>query len=319
MKLSFEQIKEITVGAVRVVQTEEGIRFFKCTQKQIDAWMRQRPDLGKNAAASTGIRLDFHTTSQNLTFRILAGEKFEVHINGLLAEAYSFKEAQTVSLALRDPLGERREDYRVTILFPFHGNGGVLDYIELDDGATVRRHEFDCRLLFIGDSITQGWQSSLDSLSYAYRVSDFYNAESVNQGIGGSFFNEEAFDDLPFDPDVVFVAYGTNDFTFYKTYEELQTHCSAHLSLIAEAYRGKPVFVISPIWRDDHHDRAMGSFAECRRIVAETAESLGLIHVDGLTLVPPVAALYNDGYLHPNDAGFALYTEHLIKEIESHL
>ena len=188
--------------------------------------------------------------------------------------------------------------------------------IELDDGAFVRPHKYDCKMLFIGDSITQGWASSLDSYSYAYRISSFFNAESVIQGIGGAYFNEESFDSLPFDPDIVFVAYGTNDFGHYKTYDELRAHCEAHLGLIAEEYKGKKVFVLSPIWREQRDGKAMGTFEGCRAIIIDAAEKLGLIHIDGLKLVPPLPSLFADGFLHPNDNGFSLYAENLSKEVQ---
>ena len=115
------------------------------------------------------------------------------------------------------------------------------------------------------------------------------------------------------------VAYGTNDFGHYKTYEELRTHASAHLSLIAEEYRGKKIFVLSPIWRDKRDGKSMGTFEDCRAIVAEEAERLGLIHIDGLRLVPPIPEFFGDEYLHPNDEGFAIYAENLIIALESYI
>ncbi len=319
MKLSFEQIKAVTVGAVNIAQTDDGIKFYKCTQKQIDAWYRKSEILGNRAAGTTGVRLDFHTDSKKLAFRVLGGSKYEVHIDGLVAAAYKLGAGERVELDLHDPLGHKIDECRVTIILPSHDSGAVLDYVELDDGAFVRPYRFDCKMLFIGDSITQGWASSLDSYSYAYRVSAFFNAESVIQGIGGAYFNEESFDSLPFDPDMVFVAYGTNDFGCYETYDEFREHCEAHLSLIAEEYRGKKIFVLSPIWRDQREGQAMGSFEGCRAVVIESAEKFGLCHIDGLKLVPPLPSLFADGYLHPNDNGFSLYAENLIKEIQKNI
>ena len=318
-RLSFEQIKAITVGAVNIECTDGGIRFFKCTHKQIAAWYRKNEILGNRAEGCTGVRLDFHTDSKRIAFRVIEGGKYEVHVNGLLAAAYKLSSGERAELALLDPIGGELDECRVTLVFPSHDRRGVIDYVELDEGAFVRPHKFDCKMLFIGDSITQGWASSLDSYSYAYRVSSFFNAESVIQGIGGAYFNEESFDILPFDPDVVFVAYGTNDFGHYKAYDELRVHCEAHLGLIAEEYKGKKVFVLSPIWRDQREGKAMGTFEGCRAVIIETAKKLGLIHIDGLILVPPLKSLFADGFLHPNDNGFSLYAENLIKEVQKYI
>ena len=315
MKLTFEQIKSVTVGSVNTVQTEEGIKFYKCTERQIEAWNRKSATLGDRALSTTGIRLDFHTNSQHVGFKAISGRKYEVHINGLVAAVFRLNAGEVAELDLSDPIGRKQDEYRVTIVFPSHDAGGAVEYVELDDGAWIKPHAFDKKFLFIGDSITQGWASSLDSYSYAYRVSNFFNAESVIQGIGGAYYNEESFDEIDFDPEVVFVAYGTNDFGHYKTYDEFRFHCEAHLALIADAYKDKKVFVLSPIWRDKREGKAMGSFDGCIDIVKNGADKYGLNYIDGLKLVPPMASLFQDEYLHPNDNGFSLYAENLIKEL----
>lgn len=319
MKLTFETIQQITVGAVHMEQAEDGIHFYKCSEKQIAAWNLQRKDLGERAAGTTGVRLDFHTNSQTLSFGVLQGNKFELYVDNLLRDQFLMEDTKSATASLCDALGNKQEEYRVTLIFPSHGNGGVLEWIELDDGAWVTPHTFDCKMLFIGDSITQGWASKYDSLSYAWRVSRHFNADSVIQGIGGAYFHEDCFDSIPYDPDTVLVAYGTNDFGHFRSYDEFRGHVSAHLRLIAKEYAGKQIFVLSPIWRDKRDGKRMGTFEGCRAIVAEKAEKLDLIHIDGLKLVPPLPEFFGDGYLHPNDEGFSLYAENLIIELEKHL
>ncbi len=316
MRLTFDQIRAVTVGSICTEQRADGIHFAKCTQKQIDAWYRESEELGHRAETTTGVRLDFHTNSKKIAFRAAAGNKFELHLDGLLRKQFLMNEEEnrTASFLLSDPLGQVQDQVRVTLYLPAH-DIGTVDWVELDDGAEVIPHRFDTKMLFIGDSITQGWQSAVDTYSYANRVSRFFNADSVIQGIGGAYFNEASFDSLPFDPDTVIVAYGTNDFGHYKTQEEMRAHARAHLTLIAKEYEGKRVFVISPIWRGTQK-KAMGTFAECRTIVAEEAERAGLSHIDGLTLVPPQAELFPNDLLHPNDLGFSLYAENLIAQIQ---
>jgi lysophospholipase L1-like esterase len=315
MRLTFDQIKAVTFGSVKTEQTETGIRFAKCTQKQIDAWYRESETLGQRAETTTGVRLDFYTNSKNIAFCASEGNKFELHIDGLLRKQFKMNECEggVASLDLTDPLGEFNDSVRVTLHLPSHEKGS-LSWVELDDGATVVPHRFDAKILFIGDSITQGWQSMTDTYSYAYRVSSFFNAESVIQGIGGAYFNENSFDSLPFDPDTVIVAYGTNDFGHYKTQDDMRAHVRAHLALIAKEYEGKRIFVISPIWRGVQQ-KPMGTFAECRKIVVEEAARLRLVHIDGLSLVPPLPELFPNDLLHPDELGFSLYAENLIAKM----
>ena len=65
-------------------------------------------------------------------------------------------------------------------------------------------------------------------------------------------------------------------------------------------------------------DYPMGSFAECRRILASEAEARGMIHIDGLSLVPPLPELFADEWLHPNALGFGFYGENLTRQILSY-
>ena len=72
MKLNLEQIKNITVGSVDTEERDGEIFFAKCTKKQLAAWAEKSESLGRNSAATTGVRLDFHTNSQNISVKILS-------------------------------------------------------------------------------------------------------------------------------------------------------------------------------------------------------------------------------------------------------
>ena len=317
MRLTTEQIKSVTFGALSVEEQADGLHFHKCTQKQETAFAAFNSGFFERAKTTTGVRLDFHTTSKHLAFSATSGRKFEVYLNNLLRRQFDFDvlraEGRCAELDLTDVLGDKVDDIRVTLVFPSHSIG-VLEFVELDDGATLVPHTFDRKILFLGDSITQGWNSDYDGFSYAWRVSRFFNAESVVQGIGGAFFHETVFDTVDFDPDTVIVALGTNDFSKFKTTDEMRAHVSAYLSLVASEYADKKLFVISPIWRADQ-EKTMGSFLDAREVVIRETEKLGLRHIDGLSLVPPMEEFMKDGYLHPNDLGFSLYAENLIAQM----
>ena len=326
MDLTFEQIKSVTFGATDLSEAGDGICFSRCTSKQIEVWQGFSDFLGRGARCTTGIRLDFHTDAKGISFYASVGNKFDVYVDGLFRkkiEMNGYRERGEIPyLNLTDPLGTPKKDgeeTRVTIWMPSH-ESAVLSSVSLDDGASIIPHRFDMKMLFIGDSITQGWNSECDSFAFAPRVASFFNAESINQGIGGSFFEAASFDKLDFDPDVTVVAYGTNDWGKRSSAEELYSHAAAHLSLIRDAFGGKKkrIFAVSPIWRDDPSLRPMGSFSDCREAVIRAISDVGLIHVDGLALVPPRPELYADKNLHPNDLGFGLYAENLTKAILSH-
>lgn len=313
MKLTFEQIKSVTVGALNVRHSEKGITFDKCTEKQISAWHTISATLGARAETTSGIRLDFHTDSQTLALEVAEGDKFEVLIDDLPryrihAEAYRAK-CETPIFELGE--GEKR----VTVVFPSHTRG-VLTAVELDEGATLIPHDYACKMLFIGDSITQGWNSRYDSLSYAWRVTRYFDANSVIQGVGGGFFHEGTLDKLPFDPDTVVIAYGTNDFGRFSTSDEMRLRASRFMDEISRQFGDKRVFVITPIYRSDwQKSKKIGTFADICDLVREEGEAHGFTVIDGMTLVPHNSDFMADA-VHPNDLGFGVFAERLIRKMQ---
>ena len=313
MVLSFEQIKEITVGAVHIENTDIGMRFYKYSPEMIAAWEERSENFGIAAKCSTGIRLDFHTNSKHLNLEIESPAKFEIYVNGLFRCFINDK--TSLSMDIDIPYGRELDDARITIYFPAHRRG-KLKSLELDDGAYIRPHEFDRRILFIGDSITQGWDTMFDSLSFANKISRHFNADSVIQGVGGACFFPEYLEKLQKDFDWVVLSYGTNDFDKRKDFDEFYLHMSEYMAKLASMYGDKKVFVISPIWRRISNTDARMRFEVYRAAISEEAKKYGFISVDGALLVPPVQELYTDG-LHPNDIGFSIYAENLIRIMEN--
>ena len=316
MILGYDEIKDLTVGAEEISVNENGvIRFFKCTQKQNEAWQAINETLGARALTTTGIRLDFHTDSKKVTFNTETGAAFDLLIDGVIVKHFL---TANDGKALTYNLDEG--DSRVTFVFPSHGVGSLIS-VELDDGAYAKRHSFDSKILFMGDSITQGHKSDYDSISYAYQTSFFFNADTVIQGIGGAVFHETTFDpEIKYDPDTVIIAYGTNDFGWNKTLDSLRLHTKAFFDAVKERYGDKRIICLSPIWRgDDATPKAMGYFSECRDVVIDEILSHGFIHIDGYTLTPHDPWFYSDGYLHPNAAGFGIYALNLVKELQKYI
>ena len=78
MRLSFDEIRELTVGAVSIFQDDSrNICFERCTGKQITAYYAFSETLGMRSRTTTGVRLDFHTNSATLSFTAVEGDKFE--------------------------------------------------------------------------------------------------------------------------------------------------------------------------------------------------------------------------------------------------
>jgi lysophospholipase L1-like esterase len=302
MKLTLEKIKELTVGAVDVEKKEDGIHFYKMQKCQIEAFYALLEILGFRAETTTGIRLDFETDSKFLSFDIKGGKKFEYLIDGVYRGI------------VKEPRIELSAPCRVTLVFPSH-EIGVIDNVELSDGASAVRHKFDKKVLFIGDSITQGWNSGIDTLSYAYRTSFALNLDSVIQGVGGAYYHASTFADSGFEPDTVIVAYGTNDVWHFGTKDEMALQLRAYLGLVKETYKQSKIYAISPIWvSGGSEEKRMGNLWECYRFIAEEIEKCGVEHIRGLDLVPHERRYFADD-LHPNKDGFEEYARNLVEII----
>lgn len=304
MKLTFEQIKKLTVGAVDIEQTADGILFYKMQKCQIDAFYALSDILGFRAKTTTGIRLDFETDSKFLAFDVKSGAKFEYLIDGVYQGTVTINDSRAKI--------ELSAHCRVTLVFPSH-DVGVIDNVELSDGASAVRHKFDKKVLFIGDSITQGWNSGIDTLSYAYRTSFALNLDSVIQGVGGAYYHASTFADSGFEPDTVIVAYGTNDVWHFGTKDEMALQLRAYLGLVKETYKQSKIYAISPIWvSGGSEEKRMGNLWECYRFIAEEIEKCGVEHIRGLDLVPHERRYFADD-LHPNKDGFGEYAGKLAK------
>jgi lysophospholipase L1-like esterase len=333
MKLTFEQIKSISFGAYKISEQDDGVHYQRCTDKQIAAWGILHPDLGERAGYSSGIVLDFHTNSKTLKVATSNGTQFDYYINGVLRSVTNMKELRLedkpYELALCDSLGDGYEECRVTVYFPRGNDPAVIKYVELDDGATLTPHKYDLKMLFYGDSITQGCSSVAHSLCYTRMVADFFNAESYNLGVGGGRMDISTVDDIGYEPDVVVISFGTNDFTHHKSLDALKSKADEFMAAVKELHKNsaKHFFVISPLWRADldkwvgneENGRKMSYLSEARGAIIEYAAKHGMNHINGLELVPPSPEYFRDEYLHPNDLGFCLYAQGVIKQMNKYI
>lgn len=318
MDLTFEQIKTIAVGAVEVTQEADGIHFRRMNEELERAFAEKSRDWYARARCTTECRLEFHTDSRNLRvdFGVIFIEsntwgKYEIYVDGLPV-AFVRETGTQKSVIVELPEGDKH----VTVALPGH-NIGIIRNVIVDEGSYIRPHSFDKKMLFLGDSITQGYNANHDAMSYSYLIARHFNAESLNWAVGGAYFCESTVEATDFNPDIVFVAYGTNDYTCFRSMEELRGGCARYLDKIKALYGDKKVFCISPIWRADGKNRlATGTHAECRKTIIQEIEKRGFIHIDGYKVFPHMTEYFEDSYLHPNDHGFAIYAGNLIRILQ---
>ena len=313
MTLTLHRIARLMFGQAEHT-AEDGLRGYKCTASLRDAWGALAPFLKTYATHSTGIRLDFHTDAEEVTF-LLSGGRFEAFCDGNFV-AFGGKEGNEQELLrLALPAGE----HRVTLWFPSLQNGAVHG-MTISDGATLRPHEYRRRILFLGDSVTQGCYADPDTESFAIGLSRHWDADCIIHGVGGAYFHPSVFEaPQGFTPDLVLIALGTNDFSWGHTPEQMREFTAAYLDRAVEAYGKEKIVCILPIWRDESRISS-----DLRDLFPKTVEMIrteeakrGLRILDGLTLIPHEARFFSEDLLHPNTAGFREYTKNLIAALES--
>ena len=322
MQLTQKQLSSIVFGAHESVYETDGVQFYRMPDELVNRFKKQDLSFYDTARATAGIYLDFYTDSEFFAFTYDDMQKsssrtwcyFDLLINGKLVasvgEDTPTKTEYEFSTAL--PAGENR----ITLFFP-NLYRARLTQIALSDGATIRRVQKKRRILFIGDSITHGYDTKRPSKSYANRISFQTDSEAVNLAVGGAFFDKDCIESLPnFSPDFIIVAYGTNDWR-KKTAFACLADCQEFFNKLCSIYPDKPIYYVLPIRRYLYCDTnsLKKSFTLIRNAYKEIATEYPNVKIIDLwEAIPDDPSLYSDG-LHPNEQGFAYYADGVIKQL----
>ncbi len=324
--LTYRQIAELLFGAEQIFITDEGISGSKYNPETLNHWKTLSDILYERALTTTGLRLDFETNSPYLILDVTG--KFEILRDGkLFASTRAEKrirtkeeaeDASNTVLRSKIKVDLDGQPHRITVAFPSHQTG-VIHSMTVDADAVILPHNYREKFVFYGDSITQGWNSKVDISSYAWRTGVYFDADFRIYGVGGAYFDGGIFE-IPadFDPDRVFIAYGTNDFSHFKTLEDLRNAMSAFVDKAVAAYGAEKILGILPPWRYDKWEAAMGNFDQCRALILEEYEKRGIAVFDALQATPHGSGFFADP-LHPNAAGFACYARALIEAMEERM
>ena len=329
MKLTFEQIKSVAQGAVRFLEQDGLLTPCRFTEAQEQAYIGYSADFYKKTFASAGIRLEFVTDSRSFTMEVEVSPAssrnyacFDIYSNGALLKTCRYTvngDGTKATVCSELPAGKKPAE--VTVYFPWSA-ATAIQSVSLDDGAMVEPIKRPVTMIAFGDSITHGYDCQNPSFSYASRLADALRAEAVNKGIGGEMFYPTLAslkDDL--DPDIITVAYGTNDWS-HSTKVAFDRDAKAFYENLSKNYPKAKIFAISPLWRHnmDSTEKDVGPFSYVYDYFAKiTADLPNVTLINGLELVPHEWRCFPGDGLHPNDEGFRHYANNLYAEIKKYL
>ena len=334
MTLNLSQIRDVTLGASRVEETENGIHFYRFSKSQEKLYLNRGNSFYMKTFSTSGVQMRFRTDSASLFLSVDADRgstrsyfSVEVYVNGKRIDAIkNFSEDKLVGdftkwdfplgrFSKRFDLGYGEKEVRV--YFPWSVRM-TLNELVLDDGSFVTPVKPSKHLLCFGDSISHGYDVLYPSNKYLTKLADLLDVEEHNKAIGGEvYFPELANTKEDFEPDYIIVEYGSNDWN-RCTQEELTRNCRAFLCNVSNNYPNAEIFVTTPIWRKDMLEvRPFGDFMRVGEIIQEQAAGLKNISVIcGFEFVPQDETLFSDLRLHPSDKGYEYFLESLLRGIK---
>lgn len=308
-------------NCISIIQTPKGWLPLRFTEKQLQIYQEQYGDscYVMRARSGAGVCMEFWTEQNNLSFEFEAevtrgNMSFDIYENDQFQRSISVKN-QKQGVVTYDKRGTGVS--KITIYLPYTCPLMIRN-IQFGDWIPVNT-EKKKKILMLGDSITQGVQAMRPSYAYAALVARNLEAELLNQGVGGTVFNHNVIEEhLPFSPDVVIVAYGTNDFVYYQNLDEFQEQADLFLKKLHRIYNDKNVFVITPTWRILGTEQEEQRFVEFCDEIKKIAETYGFYSMDGLEIIPHEKDYLFD-HVHPNEKGFALYAKYVCDVIKKNV
>lgn len=204
MKLSLNQIKDITTGAVNVSEENEMFSLRRFTQEQEELYKKTNEDFYNKTFSTAGIKFLFKTDSKNLFLKLKTEISFsrnyfsvDVYVDGKpigYIDNFSDTELPHNYTQMQFQVGEYSKNFRlgegektVCVHLPWSVKT-LIEEISIDDNAFIYGIKPKKKLIAYGDSITHGYDALRPSNRYVSKVADKLGAEEFNKAIGGEVF-----------------------------------------------------------------------------------------------------------------------------------
>ncbi len=312
--LSNDEIFDYSVGSTYYELAEGGIELFRFNKTDAAFWKDLDNKLCSDGSYTrflcpAGIKISLITDAAKLSLRCHVTERqardfasIDIWVDGKFLYAPSLEgEIITGEFALPGT-GEKRVDIYLPQCRPT-----VIENISLSEGATAKAAPKRKRLLAIGDSITQGMTAENPSLSYANVLAREFDMDLSNLGVGGwKFIPESIVEPMTPTPDLITLAYGTNDFSASFPFEQMEKY----LEKLVSFYPQTPIFVFAPLYRiaiENNQNAAGDTIQTYRDKIKKAVEGYTNMHfISHEGLVPETQTLFADN-LHPNNGGMIIY------------
>lgn len=312
MIISNEELKKIYTGVYFFEETEDG--FLKANQyskPQMDYFKDAFLMWYERCDASTGKTIEFETQATQIQFEykiIWSSSKdtFEVWEDDLATSIVNVEGlADEGTLCFELSKGMKK----VSLYLPVDATVLIKNFeINGGDYAPVKKGE---KVLWLGDSITQGYGPLRSAHTYVNVANRILNYDIINQGIGGYIYDKKSLMKMDgYTPNKIIVSLGTNQ---YGT--ESMKDIEEYYEVLTDIYKDIPILCITPLWRGDNMEGVPTLISFCEKIKDIVKKYNQITVVEGFKLVPHLPEYYLDN-LHPNQLGALMYGVNLARAIK---
>ena len=312
MVLTNEELKAIYFGAYEFEETDDGyLQAFQYSKKQIEYFKGALEMWYERCTASTAKTLEFRTSANKLSFdyKIIwkgSPDSFEIMVDGLVSGIKYVKDIMDVgTIEWELPEGEKN----------------VVIYLPADATVLIKNFAIDAKIvpavkgekvLWLGDSITQGYGPLRSSNTYVSVANRILNYDIINQGIGGYVYDKNSLMKMEgYNPDKIIVALGTNQYGD----DDMSVVEEYYKTLIGIYGKEIPILCITPLWRGDSVDGLPVLMDFCEKVRNIAGQHKNVKIVDGMKMIPHFPEYFLDN-LHPNCLGCEIYGRNLVDEIK---
>lgn len=210
--------------------------------------------------------------------------------------------------------------HRVTVFLPWSMEIVIKSAYVEDGSVLLPAPAKKMKILAIGDSITQGYIARHPAYTWVGKVTRALDAEVLNQGIGGyQFFENSLLEPIPYDPDLILLAYGTNDYSAIATAEEYEKQVRGYMKRLIAMFPNVPVLQLLPIYRNDlscqfKEQSRKYTLEDAKNIIRAVAADYPTVTV-GEIVMPQDGDFFAPDWVHPNDLGFQIFGEQVLELI----
>lgn len=307
-----KELQSIYFGAYSFEEKENGwLQAFQYTKEQMEYFKGALDFWYDRCMASTAKTLELTTDATIISFEYKflwkgSEDSFELAVNKQITDIRYVRDL--------------KEEGRLEWTLPA-GKKDVIIYLPSDATVVIRNCEINSgfspahkkeKVLWLGDSITQGFGPLRSSQTYVSVANRLLNYDIINQGIGGYIYDKKSLLKMPgYNPDKIVVALGTNQFGC-ESMKDVEEYYETLTSLYGKTI---PILCISPIWRGDQPEQQVIFEKFCENVKKIAASYPNVKVIDGFTLVPHLPEYYLDN-LHPNALGTENYGRNLVEAIK---